>query len=108
MQRALHKKVYKEESVSSLWVASDYTAVFRLCCRFCKSALLKKQEKLDLSMHKIIAILQNSAAFAPRQAIYELEGGFKSTLFCKSNEIFEPINFSETSLLLYFNQKIPN
>ena len=87
MQRALHEKVYKEESVSSLWVASDYTAVFRLalCCRFCKSAPLKKQEKLDLSMHKIIAILQNSAAFAPRQASYELEGAIKGVRGFQSN-----------------------
>ena len=81
--------------------------MFRLCCRFCKSAPLKKQEKLDLSMHKIIAILQNSAAFAPRQAIYELEGqlkklgGFKVTLFCKSNEM-KCLSKSISSKYLHF------
>ena len=51
-------------------------------------------------MHKIIAILQNSAAFAPRQAIYELEGaikevrGFQSNFIFKKYEMFEQINFS--------------
>ena len=114
MQRALHEKVYKEESVSSLWVASDYTAVFRLCCRFCKSAPLKKQEKLDLSMHKIIAILQNSAAFAPRQAIYELEGAIKEVRGFQSNFVFLKVMkclskaISPKHLCFYILIKIPN